>query len=346
MTLRLGLNTMGPTANFGIWGAGAQPSVEMVRLAESLGYDSVWTAEASGTDAVVPLAWLAANTSTIKVGTAVMQMAARSPAATAMTAVTLDNLSRGRFILGLGVSGPGVVEGWHSQAYGDPIRRSREYVDVIRRITGRRVPVEHHGEYYDIPYTGLGATGLATPIQLMIRSRRPRIPLYLAAMGPRNLKLASEVADGILLPLYSPFREDAFYGDLRERFRDGKREVAPFVPVCMADDTDDCIVKLKPVVAFWIGGMGSGGLNFYNNYARRIGFERAATEVAELYRSGQRGRAAYAIPDELVDEVSLCGPPERIKDRLVAWRESSVTTLILTGASRDAMIAIAEMASG
>jgi F420-dependent oxidoreductase-like protein len=342
-TLRLGLNMMGPTANFSMWGTDVDPALKMVRFAEEVGFDSVWTAEASGTDAVVPLTWMAAHTEKIKLGTAILQMTGRTPPTTAMTAVTFDKLSRGRFILGLGASGPGVVEGWHSEAYGDPLQRTREYVDIVRRLTSQRRPLKYRGEYYQLPYCGPDATGLASPIQLMVRSRRRRIPIYLAAMGPKNLELAAKVADGIILPLYTPFRDQALFGALRDKFGEGGLEVCPFVPILCGDNVDECLDTMRPVVAFWLGGMGVGGVNFYNRYAQRLGFPEVV-EVRAAYARGDMRAAGAAVPKEFIDEVCLCGPLDRIKERIEVWRESACTTMVLTGGVHpDLMSSLAEM---
>lgn len=342
--MKLGVHVMRSTVNFGLWGSGADPNVEMVRLAESLGYDSVWTAEAAGTDAVVPLAWLAAKTSRIKIGTGIVQMTARSPATTAMTAATLDHLSGGRLILGLGTSGPAVVEGWHSTRYRDPLGRTREYVEVVRRVMARAGPVSFHGDYYDIPYQAPDATGLADPIQLMIRPFRRRVPLYLAAMGRRNLSLAYEIADGVIPAFYSPYREAEFFAGVHENGRADAVELAPLVPVAVGRELDACWRRLKPGLAFWIAAMGARGVNFYNRHVRRLGFEGFPADVQRLYQEGRRAQAAAGIPDSFVDEVALCGPPERIPERVAAWNDSRVGTMILTGADRAALVAVAEAA--
>jgi F420-dependent oxidoreductase-like protein len=351
VTLRLGLNMMGPTVNFGAWGVGADPNVKRALAVESLGYDSVWTSEASGTDAVSPLSMLAGLTSRIKLGTNIMQMAGRSPATTAMTAVTLDTLSNGRFILGLGASGPAVVEGWHNQRYGKPVARSREYIAVVREIVARRRPLDFHGEYFDMPYQGEGATGLAKPIKLMVRPRRPRIPIWLAAIGPKNVQLALETCDGILPPVFSPFKEKLFFEEhdldavaaIRQEQGLGPVELAPFVPVYLGDDVDKCIDKMRPHLAFWLGAMGPKAMNFYNRMACRFGYEKEAAEIQRLYMEGRRGEAAALVPYELADEISLCGPRERIRDRLEAWKESSVTLLIVTTVDDKALTTLAEL---
>lgn len=339
--MRLGLHAMKPTANFGQWGADMGSNLDVIRRAEELGFDSVWTAEASGTDAVVPLAWIAAHTSKIKIATGVMQMGARSPTATAMTAATFDSLSGGRFILGLGTGGPAVVEGWHSQPFGKPLARTREYVEIVRKVLARTSPVVHHGTYYDIPYERSDGTGLAQPIRLMFRPKRRSLPIYLAAMGPRNLELAYRIADGIVPAFYSPWREKEFFEGVDRGTR--RVDVAPFVSVVLGDDLAACRDRARAGLAFWIGGMGARGLNFYNRLVSRLGFGDAAHAVQRLYMSERRLEAAAAIPDQLIDEVTLLGPREHIRDQLEAWSESSVTTMILLSADRRAVETVAEL---
>jgi F420-dependent oxidoreductase-like protein len=340
--MRLGLN-------FGYWGAGPSDNIQLAQEAERLGYDSLWTAEAYGSDAVAPLVWLASKTERIHVGTAIMQMPARTPAMTAMTAATIDLLTGGRFLLGLGASGPQVVEGWHGVVYGKLLTRTREYVDIVRRILRREQPLEHHGEYYDIPVRG--GTGLGKPLKLIVHPLRASIPIYLAAIGPRNVALAAEIADGWLPVFFSPKRFNVFRASLDEGFArrtDGKTlddfDIAPTVSVVIGDDTDACRMQVKPHLALYIGGMGARGKNFYNDLARRYGYEDAATRIQDLYLSGKKNEAVAAVPDELVDEIALCGPRERIKDQLAMWREAGVKTLICAASSLDATRTIAELA--
>ena len=354
--LKIGINSMRWALNFGFWGPGLDQTFEMIRYAESLGYESVWTSEASGTDVVAPLAYLAAQTSRIKLGANIMQMAGRSPSTTAMTAVTMDMLTGGRFILGVGASGPGVVEGWHNMPYGKPLKRSREYIQIVRDIIARQKPLDFHGEFYDMPYQREGATGLARPIKLMVRPRRPRLPVHLAAMGPKNLRLGFEVADGVLPVAWSPDREDVILGDLldpavREAGEAARRdqglgplEISPFVPVVVGDDLEACRDHLRPTIAFWLGAMGPKNMNFYNNLACRCGYEEPVTKLQELYAAGKRNEAAKLVPDALIDEISLIGTRERIRDRLDVWQESSVTRIILCGLTREAMDLMADLA--
>jgi F420-dependent oxidoreductase-like protein len=340
--MRLGLN-------FGYWGSSPSDNIAIAQEAERLGYDSLWTAEAYGSDAVTPLVWLAAKTERIKVGTAIMQMPARTPAMTAMTAATVDLLTGGRFLLGLGASGPQVVEGWHGVVYGKLLTRTREYVDIVRMILKRDLPLEHRGEYYNIPVEG--GTGLGKPLKLIVHPLRADIPIYLAAIGPRNVALAAEVADGWLPVFFSPHRMNVFRPSLDEGFarrKDGHTlaefDIAPTVSVIVGDDVNLCRMQVKPQLALYIGGMGARGKNFYNDLACRYGYEEAAARIQELYLSGKKNEAIAAVPDELVDEVALCGPRERIKDQLAAWREAGVTTIICGASNLDSVRAMAELA--
>ncbi|MCS6805053.1 MAG: LLM class F420-dependent oxidoreductase [Acidobacteriota bacterium] len=324
--MRLGLN-------LGYWSAEPSDHVTLAREADQLGYHSVWTAEAWGSDAVTTLTWLAAKTERINVGTAIMQMPARTPAMTAMTAATLDHLSGGRFLLGLGVSGPQVVEGWHGVPYGKPLVRTREYVEIVRTILKREQPLEYHGEHYQIPVKG--GTGLGKPLKLLLHPRRAQIPIYLAAVGPKNVALAAEIADGWLPVFFSPQRVNLYRQWLDEGFArrsaaaaEASFDIAPTASVVVGQDVAACRAKVKPLLALYIGGMGARGKNFYNDIARRYGYEEAAERIQELYLTGRQREAVAAVPDALVDEVALCGPRERIADQLAAWREAGVTTLL------------------
>jgi F420-dependent oxidoreductase-like protein len=330
--------------NLGYAPPGTNPAelVPLVRAAERLGYDSVWAAEAWGTDAVSVLAWLAASTSTIKVGSAIMQIPGRTPANTAMTAATLDLMSGGRFILGLGTSGPQVVEGWHGQPWGKPLGKTREYVEIVRTALRREV-VEHHGEHYRIPYDGPGATGLGKPLKLMLRPLRAEIPIYLAAIGPKNVALAAEIADGWLPIFVDPERFDDAFGESIAGAPAGF-EIAATVSVLLGDDVQSLRDSLKPYLALYVGGMGAKGRNFYNALMRRYGWEAEAERIQELYLGGHQREAIAAVPDELVDAVALVGPKERIRDRLEAWRETPVTTLIVGSPQPEALEVIAELA--
>ncbi len=334
--------------NFGYWGSGAADNVALAREAERLGYHSLWTAEAYGSDAVTPLVWLAAKTERINVGTAIMQMPARTPAMTAMTAVTVDLLTNGRFLLGIGASGPQVVEGWHGVPYGKLLGRTREYVEIVQSILKREKPLEHHGEHYDIPVRG--GTGLGKPLKLIVHPLRPNIPIYIAAIGPKNVALAAELADGWLPVFFSPKRINVFRESLEAGFgrrTDGKNpsafDIAPTVSVVIGDDVNACRSHVKPNLALYIGGMGAKGKNFYNDLACRYGYEEAAGRIQEFYLAGKKNEAIAAVPDELVDEVALCGPRERIADLVAVWREAGVTTLICGSGSIDAVRTMAEI---
>jgi F420-dependent oxidoreductase-like protein len=341
--MRLGLNV-------GYSGARMRLDMDLITEADRLGFHSVWAAEAYGSDAVTPLAWIAARTERIHVASGIMQMPARTPAMTAMTAMTLDHLSNGRFLCGLGVSGPQVVEGWHGVRYGKPLVRTREYVEILRAVWARERPLEHHGEHYDVPYRGPGASGLGKPLKSILHGRP--IPIYLAAIGPKSVAQTAEIADGWLPIFYSPFRAPKVYqASLDEGFAragGGKNltgfDVAVGVAVVVGDDLQACLDRVKPQLALYIGGMGARGKNFYNDLACRYGFEGAAKTIQDLYLAGRKDEAAAAVPNELADEVALCGSRERIRDRLSAWRESPVGTMILALGQRDALRMMAEIA--
>ena len=329
--------------NLGYAPPGTNPAslVPLVQTAEALGYDSVWAAEAWGTDAVTVLAWLAASTTRINVGSAIMQIPGRTPANTAMTAATLDLMSEGRFILGLGTSGPQVVEGWHGQPWGKPLGKTREYVELVRAAL-RRDTLQYEGEHYRIPYDGPGATGLGKPLKLMLRPLRADIPIYLAAIGPKNVALAAEIADGWLPIFVVPERFDDAFGQSLAGARDGF-EIAATASVLVGDDVQALRDGLKPQLALYVGGMGAKGRNFYNALVRRYGFEADAGRIQELYLGGHHRDAIAAVPDELVDAVALVGPKERIRDRLAAWRETPVTTLIVGSPQPEALQVMAEL---
>ena len=315
--------------------------VPIVQMAEGLGYDSAWAAEAWGTDAVSVLAWLGASTTRIKIGSAIMQIPGRTPANAAMTAATLDLMSEGRFILGLGTSGPQVVEGWHGQPWGKPLVKTREYVEIVRTALRREV-VEHHGEHYRIPYDGPDATGLGKPLKLMLRPLRADIPIYLAAMAPKNVALAAEIADGWLPLFVDPDRFGDAFGASLAGAREGF-DIAATVNVLVGDDVQALRDSLKPYFALYVGGMGAKGKNFYNALVRRYGWEAEAERIQELYLGGKQREAIAAVPDELVDAVSLIGPKERIRDRLEAWRETPVTTLIVGSPQPEALEVLADL---
>jgi F420-dependent oxidoreductase-like protein len=312
--------------------------IELAREAERLGYDSAWAAEAWGTDAVTVLSWLAATTTKLKIGSAILQMPGRTPANTAMTAATLDLMSGGRLLLGLGTSGPQVVEGWHGQPWGKPLTRTREYVEIVRSAL-RRETLEHSGEHYEIPYAGDDATGLGKPLKLMLRPERAEIPIYLAALGPKNVRLAFEIANGWLPIFFSPDRaREAFGFESRDGF-----DIAPSVHVVVTDDLEAGRDVVRPMLALYVGGMGSRGQNFYNRLVRRYGYEEDAERIQSLYLDGKQREAIAAVPDALVDDVALVGPPERIGERLDAWRESGATTLLVSTHDPAALRTMAEL---
>jgi F420-dependent oxidoreductase-like protein len=310
--------------------------LELAREAEKIGYDSAWAAEAWGVDAITPLAWLGAQTTTLKLGTAIMQLPGRSPANAAMTAVTLDLLSGGRFLMGLGTSGPQVVEGWHGEAWGKPLGKMREYVEIVRTVV-RRERLEHHGEHYDIPLRG--GTGFGKPLKLMARPLRPEIPIYLAAIGPKAVEQAFEIADGWLPIFWSPeHARDVFPLD---RARDGF-DIAPTVPAVLTDDLAAARNTLKEYYSFYIGGMGARGKNFYNDLFGRYGYEAEAREIQELFLDGKQREAATKVPDAFVDEVALIGSKEQIGDRIGQWRDSGATTLLVSTRDVQTLRAVAE----
>ena len=313
--------------------------IELAQEAERLGYDSAWAAEAWGTDCVTVLSWLGATTERIKLGSAIMQIPGRTPANTAMTAATLDLLSGGRLLLGLGTSGPQVVEGWHGEPWGKPVAKTREYVEIVRTAL-RREPVEHHGEHYDIPL-GNG-TGLGKPLKLMARPLRADIPIYLAAMGPKAVAQAFEIADGWLPIFWSPEKaRDVFGGSMRAA-RDGF-DVAPSTMALLIDDVEAGLEALKPYYALYVGGMGARGTNFYNDLVSRYGYEAEAKRIQELYLAGNKRDAAAAVPSALVDELALVGPKERLAERIAAWRESGATSLLVATRQPEALRAVAEI---
>ncbi|HXG76208.1 MAG TPA: LLM class F420-dependent oxidoreductase [Gaiellaceae bacterium] len=314
--------------------------IALAQEAERLGYDSAWAAEAWGTDCVSVLAWLGATTERIKLGSAIMQIPARTPANTAMTAATLDLLSGGRFLLGLGTSGPQVVEGWHGVPWGRPLVKVREYVEIVRAAL-RRELVEHHGVHYDIPLRD--GTGLGKPLKLMAQPLRADIPIYLAAMGPKAVAQAVEIADGWLPIFWSPEQAPRVFGEALSGVRPGF-DVAPSAPVILIDDAAAGREFLKPYYALYVGGMGARGKNFYNDLFARYGYEAEARRIQDLYLDGHKRDAAAAVPDAFVDEVALVGPKERLADRLAAWRESGATTLLVSTQQPEALRALAELA--
>jgi F420-dependent oxidoreductase-like protein len=314
----------------GYWGLGltAQDQIELVREAETSGFDSVWTAEAYGSDAATPLAWFAAQTERVRLGAAILQIPGRSPAMTAMTAVTLDHLSGGRFSLGLGTSGPQVAEGWHGQRFGHQLARTREYVEIVRKALARE-RLTYEGEQFTLPLPN----GPGKALKLMIAPVQEPIPIYIAAIGPKNTELVGEIADGWLPVFFSPEHVDGSRGLLEAgATRSGRSlegfDIAPTVQVSIDDDVERARDMMRPFIALYVGGMGSRDKNFYNQLVRRYGFEDAAGEIQDLYLAGKKQEAAAAIPPELIDLVTMCGPRERVAERLEVYREAGVGTLI------------------
>jgi F420-dependent oxidoreductase-like protein len=332
-------------AQLGYWGAG--PPADLIGIAqeaEQLGYDSIWTAEAWGSDAFTPLAWIGAYTSRIRLGTSVVQLSARTPTATAMATLTLDHLSQGRVTLGLGVSGPQVVEGWYGQPFGKPLARTREYVDIIRQVLRREAPVRSDGAHYPLPYTGPGAWGLGKPLKPITHPLRAEVPIFLGAEGPKNVALCAEIADGWLPLYYSPYRQEVYAESLR-----GAKpgfEIAQMVLVNPSDDISAALLPVKSMLGFYIGGMGAKKHNFHKELMGRMGFEAEANKIQELFTEGKRGEAIAAVPDQFADEISLVGPPERIRDRLQAWRETPITTLLVAGQEKEPLRRAAELVLG
>ena len=317
--------------NLGYWGAGNdRDNLTLAQEADRLGYDSVWAAEAYGSDAATVLAWVGAQTERVALGSAVFQIPARTPAMTAMTAATLDTLSGGRFRLGLGVSGPQVSEGWHGVRFDRPLARTREYLDIVRMALARE-SVRYDGRHWTLPLPD----GPGKALKLTVHPVREQIPIYLAAVGPKNLELAGEIADGWLAIFFAPEHAPVSTDHIAEGRKRAGRDDQPFdvvasVPVVLGDDVAACAEPLRAYAALYVGGMGSKEQNFYNRLAVRMGYEEAAARVQELYLARQHRDAAAAVPIEFVDRTSLLGPKERIRDRLTAYAEAGVTTLALT----------------
>lgn len=322
----------------GYWPSSGPPpdAAEQISTAERLGFKSVWMSEAYGSDCFTPLAWWGSATERVQLGTAITQISARTPASTAMTAITLDHLTGGRFILGLGVSGPQVVEGWYSQTYAKPLARTREYIDIVRAIVARDKPVEYVGEHYQMPL--VGGTGLGKPLKSIVRPLRTDIPIYLGAEGPKNVALAAEICDGWLPMFFSP-KADGFYREaLAEGFaRPGARrtandfEVACVVPTIVGDDLEACADLLRPTLALYVGGMGAKDRNFHKDVFARLGYEAECEKIQDAYLAGRKDEAAGHVPTQMVEDVYLIGPKDKIRDDLEAWRESCVTQLLVSG---------------
>ena len=314
----------------GYWGALAPGNhVELAVEAEKLGFDSVWTAESWGNDCFTPLAWIGAHTSSIRLGTSVAQLSARTPTACAMATLALDHLSGGRMILGLGVSGPQVVEGWYGQPYSKPVTRTREYVEIIRKVLAREAPVTSEGEFYPLPYTGPGAWGMGKPLKPITHPLRADVPIFIGAEGPRNVTQTARIADGWLPLYYSPYRQEVYADqlvDAREGF-----EISPTVVISLNDDLEQALYPVKAMLGFYIGGMGAAKRNFHKELMARMGYPDEAERVQQLFLAGKQDEAINAVPDQFADEISLVGPRERIAEKSKDWEQSPVTSLLIHG---------------
>ena len=325
----------------GYWGSGPPPgTAEQVAAAERLGFDSMWTAEAYGSDALTPLAWWGASTRKLRLGTSIMQMSARAPTATAMAAMSLDHLTGGRFVLGLGASGPQVVEGWYGQPYPRPLARTREYVQIVRDVVRRQEPVSFSGDHYHLPHPG--GAGLGKPLRSTIHPYRPEIPIFLAAEGPKNVALAAEIGDGWLPLWFSPRSDGLYRSCLAEGFaRPGARrrpddfEVASMLSVVIDDDVEAAADRLRPTLALYIGGMGAKGANFHYDVFARMGWEPECAQVQKLYLEGRKAEAIEAIPLGLVEDVALVGPAAKIREEIPRWEATCLTTALVSGSPSD-----------
>ena len=314
----------------GYWGAQPNPNfVAQAQCAEKLGFDSVWVAESWGNDCFTPLAWIGAQTSSIRLGTAVAQLSARTPTACAMAALALDHMSGGRMILGLGASGPQVVEGWYGQPYAKPVTRTREYVHIIRQVLAREAPVTNDGEFYPLPYHGPNSWGMGKPLKPIVHPLREDLPIFIGAEGPRNVTQTAEIADGWLPLYYSPYRQEV-YADQISGAKPGF-EVSPIVLVNVHDNGEEALYPVKAMLGFYIGGMGSKARNFHKELMSRMGFADEAEQIQQLFFEGKRDEAIAAVPSQFADEISLCGPKERIAEKLKDWENSPVTSLLISG---------------
>jgi F420-dependent oxidoreductase-like protein len=342
--MRLGLVT-------GYSGPRMNETIDLILEAERLGFDSVWSGEAWGSDVITFLAFVGARTSKIKLGAGIMQMQSRTPAMAAMTAMTLDGLTNGRFIIGLGPSNPQVIEGWHGVPYGKPLQRYREYIQIIRQILAREQPLQFDGKEYQVPYRGPGASGLGKPLKSILHGR-PDMKIYTASISPKGIELAAELADGVLPVWMSPEWYDQLYKPHLEagfaKAGNGKSienfDLAPFVTCVIGNDLEKCRAPVKASLALYIGGMGARNKNFYNSYVRNFGYDNLATQLQDLYLSGKKNEAQAAVPDELVDAVALVGPKERIRDQLARWKASPIKTLLIGTSQPEALRTLAELA--
>jgi len=326
----------------GYWQAEPTPNfVELAQEAERLGYDSVWTAEAWGSDCFSPLCWVGAHTTRIKLGTSVCQLSARTPAATAMHALTIDHLSGGRMILGLGVSGPQVVEGWYGMPFAKPLARTREYIAILRKVWRREEPVSNDGPYYPLPYRGPNAWGLGKPLRSITHPLRPDIPIFLGAEGPKNVAMATEICDGWLPLYYSPFRPEVYAASLAGA--PTGFEIAQFINVVITDDVPSGLNPIKAMLGFYIGGMGAKKRNFHKELMARMGYDAEADKIQELFMEGKRWEAVAMVPDRFADEISLVGPIERIKERLAEWKKTPITSLLIGSREPAVLRTMAEL---
>ena len=335
MSLKLGLNT-------GFWAsrAPAATTLAAIREAERLGFDSIWTSEAYGCDVLTPLAWWGSQTSRVRLGTSIMQISARRPTAAAMAALTMDHLSGGRFVLGLGVSGPQVVEGWYGEPFAKPLARTREYVSIVRDVIARRAPVTSAGDHYPLPLNGAhGATGLGKPLKTTLHPLREHIPIFLGAEGPKNIAQTAEIADGWLALFYSPQHHAELYQPyLDEGFarrpegRPADFEIAVSLDFIVHDDVEAAADQIRPRLALYFGGMGARSMNFHQEVAVRMGYGAQARKIQQLFLEGKKAEAAAAVPTKLVEELSLIGPPDKIRHDLEAWRDAGVSSLLIVGA--------------
>lgn len=331
MKLGLGIGALGPP--------GGARIVELAQEAENLGYDTIWAPEIYGADCFTPLTWIGAHTERINLGTSIMQISARSPASAAMHAVALDHLSNGRLILGIGVSGPQVVEGWYGQPYPKPLARTREWVSIFRKIVSREGPVSFDGKHYQLPLQG--GTGLGKALKLILHPVRERIPVYLGAEGPKNVAMSAEICDGWIPMFLSPYRMMEMYKDAM-RIRNKDFEIAAAVPVIVDDDVQRALDQIKQNVGFYVGGMGAKNFNVHKDHVVRMGFGEAAERIQELFFAGRRDEAMAAVPNELCDEIALVGPKERIRERLAAWKESPVTMINVGSGNPETLRFMAE----
>ncbi|MGB3771453.1 MAG: LLM class F420-dependent oxidoreductase [Rhodococcus sp. (in: high G+C Gram-positive bacteria)] len=334
----------------------AQPPTghhELVTRAEAAGFDMITTAESWGSDALTPLAWLGASTTRVRLGTSVVQLSARTPTACAMAALTLDHLSEGRHVLGLGVSGPQVVEGWYGQSFAKPLARTREYVEIVRAVLERAEPVSSPGPHYPLPYTGADASGRGKPLKSITHPRRPDIPIWLGAEGPKNVAQTAEVADGWLTIFYTPRLQEMYNSWLDEGFaRPGARrtrenfEVAATATVVITDDRHAALRAMKPTTALYVGGMGAEDMNFHAQVYGRMGYADVVEEVTSLFRTGRKDRAAEVIPDQMVADTTLVGTVAEVREQVLDWERAGVTMLLVTCRTPEEIDTIAECVLG